>query len=268
MSLLDQLEQHRSSFLSLPINRSKVPRIIHQIYLNFSDKPGPVEIPFKWKSSPEAWKKYHPNFKYVLWNDKMLEELMTKFYPHYLRMYQDYPYPIQKVDVGRTFILDRYGGVYSDLDLEPTCNLEHLFSGQEDVYLVQDSGRYTNMLMGSHINSPFWPRLWNKFRQPAVPWWANLHHFYIQATTGPLILDKVVKSYPRTIGLLPGKYIQPCSACQSKPCTNQNAYFVMLDGGSWNKMDTLLIEMFTCHWPEILIVILVVIIILIIYWRG
>ncbi len=279
MSNLEKLERLRSSLLTSH-NSSGLPvsPIIHQIYLDFSRKEirkinssPPVQrtnlIPEKWKSSKQAWIDHHPSCSYILWDDDMLDELMKRFYPEFLDMYYEYPYPIQRVDTGRTFILHRYGGVYSDLDLEPKTNLWNLFSGREDVYLVQDSGRYTNMLMGSPINSCFWPKLWEEFRHPTIAWWANMHHFYIQTTTGPLALDRVAKSYHRTIGLLPDRYIQPCTACQPRPCTKDDAFFIMLQGGSWNKLDTICVEMFACHWLEILIILSIIIISLILfYW--
>ncbi len=240
-------------------SKFRVPKIIHQTYKT-------VDIPEIWLASRNSWIKHHSDCNYILWTDVMLKELIQNYYSWFLDRYNNYQHNIQRVDVGRTFVLHRYGGVYCDLDLQPKTNIWHLFDGNENIYLVQDSGRYTNMLMASPPNSPFWPKLWQGFKNPRVPWWAGTHHFYIQATTGPLLIDRVAKSYPGTIGLLPASRIQPCTACDTKPCTSDEAYFIMLQGGSWNKLDTKIVKIIACHWDWLIIIVIVIIAIILLVW--
>jgi len=261
---INELELIRDQLVDDEIDgKREVPAIIHQIYWDF--KTGDTTIPDKWRESKEAWINYHPNAIYVQWTGTMIRSLIARHYSFFLQQYDDYYHHIQRVDAGRTFILHRYGGIYCDMDLVPNNNVWNLFNGREDLYIVNDSGRYTNMLLASPPLSPFWPFFWQSLQSPDIPFWAFSHHFYIQASTGPLLIDGVVKRYNGTIGLLPGPYIQPCTACDPRPCTKPNAYFTMLQGGSWNQLDTKCVELFACHWP-IVITIIIIIILTVIAW--
>lgn len=245
-------------------HKLKVPCIIHQIYWNF--KTGETDIPYKWQPSKEAWINYHPDFIYIQWTGKMLRSVISDYYPFFLNQYDNYEHDIQRADSARAFILHRYGGIYSDMNMEPNCNVWHLFNGQEDIYIVNDSGRYTNMLMASPPLSPFWPYFWKYLKDPYIPSWAITHHFYIQASTGPLLIDRALKRYHGTIGLLPGPYVQPCTACETRPCTKPGAYFTMLDGGSWNKWDSRCVEVFACHWPIVILIIAAIVVLILLYY--
>lgn len=225
--------------------KSEVPPIIHQIYWDFAT--GSTSIPDKWRSSKEAWINHHPNAIYIQWTDVMLRDLISTHYPFFLTRYDSYYHDNERVDTGRTFILHRYGGIYSDMNLVPNKNVWHLFNGQEDLYIVNDSGRYINSLLASPPLSPFWSFLWR----------------YLLLDYNSI--DLVVKQYTRTIGLLPGQYVQPCTESESRPCTKPGAYFTILDKGSQNQWKSIIVRLFTCYWYY-LIVIILILIILIILW--
>ncbi len=84
----------------------RIPRIIHQIWLG---SPVPEEFS-KWMSSWAMLK----GWEYKLWTDKEVQQLRL----HNQSLY-DSPIPwVQKSDILRLELLQQFGGVYADVDLE------------------------------------------------------------------------------------------------------------------------------------------------------
>lgn len=247
--------------------KSQLPRIIHQTYKS-------EILPEHWQPSKDSWLKLHPNWLYVLWTDEMLFELVEKYYPAFYEKFLSYPYFIQKVDAARVFILHRYGGIYSDLDLQALRSMEELDwdNLNEEVYLLSNQGRFTNMFMISQKEADFWLEVEKEMLNPAIPWYLGLtRHFYILTTTGPFVIDRVANKYDKSIGYLPSKLFQPCGNCDPKPCHLNDSYLSMLDGGSWGSFDSVLISTCCCNWHILIwilvILILIIAIALIIYYR-
>jgi mannosyltransferase OCH1-like enzyme len=51
-----------------------------------------------------------------LWTDKKSREFIAAEYPWFLETFDGYPYPIQRADAIRYFVLHHFGGIYIDLD--------------------------------------------------------------------------------------------------------------------------------------------------------
>jgi mannosyltransferase OCH1-like enzyme len=107
-----------------------IPKIIHQTYKNES-------IPAHWKGPQQSCLDLHPDYEYKLWTDKKAREfiaaeyaphlyptcthsLTASRYPWFLETFDGYPYPIQRADAIRYFVLHHFGGIYIDLD--DVCN--------------------------------------------------------------------------------------------------------------------------------------------------
>merc|ERR1719163_1101535 len=107
------------------------------------------ELPEQWREVPRLWKALHPDYQYVLWSDSELRELIATDFPHLLKMYDAYPYDTQRWDASRYALLYKYGGVYADLDLEPTARIDSLLSGQTLLLPHTPNVGLTNALMAS-----------------------------------------------------------------------------------------------------------------------
>ena len=59
----------------------------------------------------------NPNYKVILWNEKMILDLFRTHYPWFKLTYDTYKFSIQKSDAARYFIVYHYGGFYIDLDM-------------------------------------------------------------------------------------------------------------------------------------------------------
>ena len=263
---------------------SKIPKIIHQTWKT-------KDVPEHWKASHLGWIKLHPEYYYVLWTDDMNLELVKRFYHQFLDTYLNYPYNIQRVDAVRILYLHRYGGIYSDLDIEPLKDISPYLNGDNDIVLLKDIGsfgkwkdlfsnyrffqyieqhaRYTNMLMASKPGSKFWKVVMKNMLNPTIPWWANIHHFYIMHTTGPFIIHNSVKEYDENlIDHFPYELFQPCTICDEKPCYTDRSYVRLLRGSSWAGISSKIITTCACNWHLIVIVIILVIVAIIIWFMS
>lgn len=114
-----------------------IPKIIHQTYKT-------EDIPEIWREPQRSCLELHPDYEYKvgsipllgaktmkltgcapqLWTDEKAREFIAKEYPWFLETFDNYPYPIQRADSIRYFVLSHYGGVYLDLDDVCRCLLE------------------------------------------------------------------------------------------------------------------------------------------------
>ena len=113
----DEEEQARLSLFKQPV------RWIHQIYGVYRDSK-PLSDMFQENS--KAWREHaqKAGADYHLWNADELDTLARQLLPSEgLEIYKDVRFPIMRVDMGRFLILYVYGGLYSDLDVQPNRDL-------------------------------------------------------------------------------------------------------------------------------------------------
>lgn len=53
----------------------------------------------------------------MLWTDADSRKFLVEHYPWFVAIFDAYPYPIQRADAIRYFVLYHYGGIYMDLDV-------------------------------------------------------------------------------------------------------------------------------------------------------
>lgn len=90
-----------------------IPKIIHQTWKI-------EKIPSEWQEYHKTWKDKFPSpeYKHILWTDKMIRDFIKENYGWFLDTFDSYPKGIQRADVIRYFLLYHYGGIYADLDCE------------------------------------------------------------------------------------------------------------------------------------------------------
>lgn len=84
---------------------------VHMIWMQ-----GEKNIPERFSKNLESWRE-HIDIK--VWDGNMIRQLVKKRFPKLLKVYDGYPYFIQRVDLGRYVILYYYGGLYLDIDTNP-----------------------------------------------------------------------------------------------------------------------------------------------------
>ncbi len=94
----------------------KIPKILHQIWV------GPKTPPAYFVTFQEKWKALHPDWEYHLWTDSELEDLNLELKD----LIEASPNYAEKSDIIRSELLDRFGGVYLDVDMDPFHALDEL----------------------------------------------------------------------------------------------------------------------------------------------
>lgn len=231
----------------------RIPKIIHQTWKT-------KEVPPHWQPSQDAWKKYHPDWEYKLWTDEDNRAFVQKHFPWFLRTFDSFPYGIQRADAIRYCILNVYGGVYCDLDLEPLGNLENLFPN-EGVYLVATSNgpigdNYTNAFMASSPGNPLWVEVIIEMMRPKE-WWQIGKQIEVMFSTGPKMLNFIAKRTTQTINVLPSKSLVPCGVCDPQPCRSIHSRLRILNGSSWVAWDGWVGIFIMCNIRKIVLFILI-----------
>ena len=90
-----------------------VPKKIHQIWVG-------GKIPKKYEQWSKNWKKYNPDYEYFFWDEEKILKLGLVNYKQFLKAKNNGV----KSDIARYEILNRFGGIYADLDFEPLKKIE------------------------------------------------------------------------------------------------------------------------------------------------
>lgn len=206
---------------------------IHQIWISFNPSIKDTDIKESYASCQQSWlkfqKAYSSQVDYHLWKDTDCELLLRAHYPHLLRTYESYPNPICKVDLMRLIILDYFGGLYVDMDVELKAGAEQaLLQTYKDCphLLFQQAPEGCRTWWGWTLFSLFCKRM---IRQPLLnnsvlyapcrhhpiiqeylyqlPGRLALHptksHVSVLQTTGPFVIQSIFETYPKEIHLLP-----------------------------------------------------------------
>lgn len=191
-----------------------VPLIIHQTWKT-------KDVPEKWLSLYKLWQSFCLQYHYEhrLWTDEENRALIATHFAWFLPKYDKFPYPIQRVDSVRYFILYKYGGIYSDLDLAPKPErfaevhdliLQYSFPRVASFSLTRNHvllDKFTNNFMICPPRCLFLEKLWESMIRPH--YWsilkaplAKLHKFYVLFSTGPgLVSDMAYYHSDLVVGI-------------------------------------------------------------------
>lgn len=238
----------------------KIPKIILQTWKTHS-------VPEKWKSSPRSIQQHMPDWKYILMSDEDNRKFVAEHFPDFIPYYDNFKYPIQRADAIRYCWLAVHGGIYMDLDMELQQPLDDLFIHHQGPYLVSSANIgsiITNSFMASTPGHPLWYEVIEEMKKP-IPWWCVGKHLVVMNSTGPVMLNRVVKRSKHVYATLPNKLIMPCSLCDLV-CNKSDAYIKPLEGSSWISFDTTIYIFFLCRWKYILILGGIFLLILLLYY--
>lgn len=224
-----------------------IPKIIHQIWINdtFLGKPK-KEVPENWKKSIDQWKNLHPEWTHILWTDDLVIDYLKTYHPDALILYKSYKYLIQRADMIRYFILYDYGGIYCDLDMYPSKNIDNIITQNINYFVYSaNSNVITNCFMASPVQSGIMKVVQENLYNNIQPWYSYGKHLIVLNSTGPLFLNNILlNKIDDPFIILPRKYFNPYSIVQDKVITEDkdksNIYinYIINETGSWNEFDT------------------------------
>ena len=137
-----------------------IPKLIH--HTAKTSVPDP-----KWAPYQQAVIRHHPDWSYKLWTDKDNLALLRESYRDMEKIYYEMPQTAMRADLLRYMYMDRFGGLYLDLDYEffkpfdlNDCVLVLPRESNDDapVYLG-------NCILASVPGHPFWKALIEAIRR-------------------------------------------------------------------------------------------------------
>ncbi|KXL50792.1 glycosyltransferase family 32 protein [Acidomyces richmondensis BFW] len=167
---------------------SLIPKILHQTYKNSS-------IPPVWQEAQASCLALHQEkdgWEYKLWTDELSRNFIKDEYPWYLETFDGYPYPIQRADAIRYFVLVHYGGVYLDLDDGCSRSLEPLLAYPAFARRTIPTG-ISNDIMGAVPGHPFFKFVTEEIQKYDRSW--ILPYITVMGSTGPLFLSVLWRHY-------------------------------------------------------------------------
>lgn len=191
----------------------EIPKIIHQVWSGV-DEP----LPTHFKALGNTWKEKNPDWEYILWDNKKMNDFVLEHYPQYWDVYNSFRCNIQRWDAIRYLILDKIGGVYTDFDTECLKPLEMLLKGRECCFSFEPEEYqqlyghvpfyFNNAFMASVPEHPFMKKVIERVFY-YNPEWRNSKD--ILGTTGPLMLIHLYQGYEDkdSIYLIPPELTSP-----------------------------------------------------------
>lgn len=180
-----------------------IPKILHQTAP--ADKS---KWHREWFECQASWRQHFPDFEYKLWTDEDNLNLIKNDYPWFLETYNKYPKNIMRIDIIRYFILDKFGGIYADMDY--ICIRNFYMNLPQDKISISESpfpGEYLqNALMCSPKGHTFWMKVIKKSKARLEKIENNSNVLYI---TGPQLVSDVYNDNKANIHVLPKDEFNP-----------------------------------------------------------
>ena len=133
-------------------SQKTIPKIVHMIWLG-GDKPHSANY-VKWF---ESWKSHHPDWKIMWWTDDSVADLRARSDLKNSRAFDEAKNYGEKSDILRYEIIERFGGLYADTDMECVASFDSLHDSGVQFYAGwSNTGtvEVNNGIFGSVANHP------------------------------------------------------------------------------------------------------------------
>ena len=237
-----------------------IPKIIMQTWKT-------ENLPDKWKSSQESIKKYMKDWEYVLMTDEMNEKFIKKHFPDFLKYFKNFKFGIQRADAIRYCWLYVNGGLYIDCDFELLAPLDQLFIKDSDLYLGVSSNNksiITNGFIACKPKQKCWLLMIEQMKKPLPFYYKFLKNVEVMYSTGPMLLNKVIRENNIPFKLLPMNRINPYSMCE-KIYDRKDALLKPLEGSSWVDTKGKIIQKCYCYNDYISIIVTLIVLFILFY---
>jgi hypothetical protein len=165
-------------------------------------------MPEAFASFHNKWRALNPNWSVKIWSDEDMLALVHKYYPKWRHIFNRVTTPmVVKADIFRYMLMETFGGVYADMDMEPLRPLDFLLEllGRPACVLGQEPLEHAAVLEGKEhficnallISKPqhrIWNVLLEKIYEEMTEGWMQYHpNPNPVSLTGPGRLTKVVE---------------------------------------------------------------------------
>jgi hypothetical protein len=215
-------------------------KIIHQIWI------GPNPVPKSYQYYAKLWQDMHPDWEYKLWTDKDVEgwDFPNKDLYYKARSYAE------RSDILRMEALNKYGGIYVDMDAMPLQPLDELvykydyFFVTEPIAMSKNEVRVANNIIGGKAGHPATQAVFKYMRQNwdarerhhdeknAVTLFGNFkrspHNLAVHRTMLPVTdaFFEIAEQLPDGVGVFPAAFFGPYYPKISGPIRNKLSLWV------------------------------------------
>jgi mannosyltransferase OCH1-like enzyme len=154
----------------------------------------------------ESWRAHYPDYLHKLWTPKQNRIFVEKYFPWFLKTFDEYDVEIKRSDAIRYMFLYQFGGLYADLDCIALRNLAPIFEKGNVVLFAEPrehwdgdgnkNVRFSNALMYSRPFHPFWKFVLDRLYYE-IPPRGDLSALW---QTGPCCLSKMYRDYNEKFG--------------------------------------------------------------------
>lgn len=176
-----------------------IPRLLHLVWV------GPNPMPDFMVRNLDMWKKLMPTWTFRLWTNNDIHN--GEFPDNILVRIHESNTGVQKCDIMKYFIVEKYGGIYMDADVTPAASLEPIIQLNKKLVLCHDIDvTWGYMSVGFFAAVPHHPVLQRACKDLYVaPLNTGEPHFH----TGPGVMGRAFWDTPPTdekYALLPYKF--------------------------------------------------------------
>jgi hypothetical protein len=214
------------------------------------------DLPLVSKAAAANVRLLNPEFEYLFFDDKSIEDFIHEQAPEYQRAFYSYCIPIQRLDFFRYLAVYHFGGFYFDLDvflassLTELLDFECVFPFEEltiNMYLRREhemDWEIGNYAFGATSGHPFvLAIIENCIRAQKEPEWLEVmmasiprvfrEEFYVLNSTGPGLVSRTLAEFPNAAKQL--KVLFPENVCDSTKWHLFGEFGVHLMKGTWRK---------------------------------
>jgi inositol phosphorylceramide mannosyltransferase catalytic subunit len=245
-----------------PMN-SRIPKRIIQIWGGGSD------LPLHARASAVNLRLLHPEFEYILFDDKRMEEFVDKNFPEYRRVFISFRFPIQRYDFFRYLAIYQLGGFYFDTDVFLATGISDLLDFgcvfpfeelTESAFLREEHGMDWQIAIygfGAVPEHPFVRAIiencvraqrdqeWSQAMMRSIPRFCR-DEYHVLNTTGPGLASRTLAEYPDAATQV--RVLFPENVCDRKYWNRFGNYGVHITQGSWHERKGFLRKRLTPLW--------------------
>lgn len=201
----------KKDILAIVPEQTSIPKIIHQTYKN-------KMLNKTFKMCKSTVKQYYADFDYRFYTDDDMESFMNENYPKFKKkVFDRLPLVIMKVDVFRYLLLEKFGGLYLDLDQEIIRRFQFTSKTTDPLFLPKSRDKLLgdnknligNSILASAPNHPFWGFVRKelelnidgtiKIYKSQSKHHKKLKTNFVLQSTGPRFLTDVFEKYRRSL---------------------------------------------------------------------
>lgn len=216
----------------------------------------------------------NPDFEYVHFDDKEVEEFMDREFPEYRCVFDSFTIPIQKYDFFRYLAVYRFGGFYFDTDVLLASSLSELLQYEcvfpfeaingntflrEQCNMDWELGNYAFGAVAGHPflqaiinncvkaqNNPDWVRPMTQ----SLPWLFR-EEYHVISTTGPWLVSRTLAEFPDADAKV--KVLFPEDVCDQRYWNRFGDFGIHLMAGSWRRRKRFLRRRLQGYWELFLL---------------